>query len=377
MDVIESIEKDLLLTVAALTEAEAELIKITELQEAQYELIKERLKYIHENGTAGYLEVLLGSRSFADFINRLDHVNAVIRFDNEIIQRYVEAGDLIAQTVTDIGNDKTKIEFLLYQAEAQRDIFEAAVAEKAVLIALIVSDEDLLARHITELEEEELYIRQLIKEAEEEAQRLREEAERLVREEADRLAREAAERAAIERAERLAREAADRAALEAAEAEAREKAAREAAEREAVQSALSAGTDSDADVAAFIWPVPGYLRISSPYGFRINPITGLREHHNGIDIPAPTGTDIVAVADGRVVYSGYNGGMGYMIVIDHGGGITTLYAHNSRLLVSSGTNVTQGQVIARCGSTGMSTGPHLHFEVRIDGVHTSPMGYLP
>lgn len=124
------------------------------------------------------------------------------------------------------------------------------------------------------------------------------------------------------------------------------------------------------------WPVPGYYRISSPYGYRIHPILKTKKMHTGIDIAAPSGATVIAANSGTVIYSGYYGGYGNTVIIDHGGQISTLYAHNSKLLVKEGDKVTKGQTISKVGSTGLSTGPHLHFEVRKNGQHTNPMDYL-
>lgn len=123
----------------------------------------------------------------------------------------------------------------------------------------------------------------------------------------------------------------------------------------------------------FLLPVNG--RFSSPFGYRVHPISGKRKFHMGQDIAAPTGTPIKAAGNGKVIYAGYRGGYGNCLIIDHGGGVATLYGHCSRLFVGNGAFVKTGQHIAAVGSTGYSTGPHLHWEVRINGKPVNPMGY--
>jgi len=126
-----------------------------------------------------------------------------------------------------------------------------------------------------------------------------------------------------------------------------------------------------------IWPVPGFYEISDPFGWRTHPITHKRSLHTGMDIVAPTGTQIHAAGAGVVLVAGWNSAYGNMTIIDNGNGISTLYGHQSALGVTEGQSVQANQVIGYVGSTGMSTGPHLHFEVRVGGNPTDPMQYFP
>ena len=127
---------------------------------------------------------------------------------------------------------------------------------------------------------------------------------------------------------------------------------------------------------AMIWPIPGYTQITSQYGMRVHPITGAYKLHTGMDVGAPIGASFVAAGNGIVSKATYNTAYGNMVIIDHGGGVQTLYAHGSEIVVQLGQTVSAGDEVLKVGSTGYSTGPHAHFEIRIDGQTINPVDYL-
>ncbi|MBR5641836.1 MAG: peptidoglycan DD-metalloendopeptidase family protein [Firmicutes bacterium] len=135
-------------------------------------------------------------------------------------------------------------------------------------------------------------------------------------------------------------------------------------------------SDTEYIGGAMCWPSQASTRITSPFGWRYLSLLGGRNYHTGVDIGAAGGTNILAANSGKVIKAGWNNSYGYMVMIDHGGGIVTLYAHSSKLLVKTGDVVARGQVIALIGSTGMSTGNHLHFEVRVNGAYKNPLNYI-
>ena len=151
------------------------------------------------------------------------------------------------------------------------------------------------------------------------------------------------------------------------------------ADARALTSTINKGSSSGTKYTGgvMVWPAPQYTRISSEFGGRTHPVSGEYKYHSGMDLAAPGGSPILAAASGKVIIAGNTGnGYGNYVVIDHGGGITTLYGHCSKLLVKKGQSVSRGQQIAKVGSTGLSTGNHLHFEVRVKGACVNPRKYI-
>ncbi len=147
-------------------------------------------------------------------------------------------------------------------------------------------------------------------------------------------------------------------------------------EEEIRQLALIKNFGENYNGEKMIWPVPGHTTITSQYGMRTHPITGLYSLHTGTDVSAAIGTDFIAAASGIVTKAEYNKYYGNMVILDHGGGVQTLYAHGSQILVKLGDTVSQGTPVLKVGSTGYSTGPHAHFEIRIDGDTVNPLDYV-
>lgn len=296
-----------------------------QLQEAQKRLegreavFYKRVRDIYINGRLSYLDVVIGSKDFSDFANRLEVLRRIINSDINLIN--------------EIKKERAEIEARKQALEADRaklvEIEKAAIAKQAEIEAKKVERNEVLAK----------------------AQNDRATAEAAMQE----LQANSAQISAMLKERQAARAAAAAAAAEAA--------AQQAQSYSWVQGSGQLG-----------WPANG--PITSPFGSRIHPIWGYTIYHDGIDIGVDEGVPVHAADGGTVVWSGWMGGYGYAVVIDHGNGLSTLYGHNSDLAVSEGEGVSKGQVIAYAGSTGNSTGPHVHFEVRVNGDPVDPMGYL-
>ncbi|MCM1251428.1 MAG: peptidoglycan DD-metalloendopeptidase family protein [Clostridium sp.] len=285
-------------------------------QEEQYEAMKERIKFMYEKGDTLYMELIFTSSSLSDTINKADYIEALSAYDRAQLDEYVKTRELIALCKEELESEKEVLDEAKLAVEAEETAVSALISEKEAQIASVSSDISSKEAAIKEYE--------------------------------DMIDQENAEIAALEKAV------------------AEEKA------RLAAQNANARVYDG----GMFAWPCPGYKRISDEYGNRMHPTLGIEKFHNGIDLAAASGTSILAAYDGDVVAADYSSSMGNYIMINHGDGLYTIYMHASALYVSKGQSVYKGQTIAAVGSTGRSTGPHLHFSVRLNGNYVSPWNYL-
>ncbi len=304
-----------------ITEKEEQIVQTTDelneavkQQEEQYESMKQRIKFMYEKGDTFYLELLFSSDGFSDMANKADYIEALSQYDKNKLDEYVETKEMVQLCKEKLEAEKEVLDEAKVAVEAEEANVSALIDQKEAQIVSVSSDISTKEAAIKEYEA------------------------------------------------MIAQENAEIAALEKAVAEEK---ARLAAEQARVYNG-----------GMFAWPCPSYKRISDEYGNRIHPILGTQQFHNGLDMAAPGGSAILAAYDGDVVAAAYNGSMGNYIMIDHGSGLYTIYMHCSSLYVSKGQTVSKGEKIAAVGSTGRSTGNHLHFSVRLNGSYVSPWNYL-
>lgn len=307
---------------ADIEETKAQLEEAKKTEEEQYASMKLRIKYMYEKGDASYLDLLLESGSMSEMLNRAEYIQQISSYDRKKLTEYGEIKEKIADDEEKLEAEHEELLTLQEQTKAKQDSVEKLVGEKSRELQKyqnqIAANESQLASYQEDIEAQENRIQQI-------------EAE-----------------------------------LKRQEEEARKKAQEKGEEYKTV----SIGNIS------FIWPCPSSSRITSGFGGRSSPTEGASSNHKGIDIGASSGSDIVAAADGTVTISTYSYSAGNYIMINHGGGVSTVYMHCSKLLVSVGETVKKGQVIAKVGSTGYSTGPHLHFGVRVNGAYVNPSQYV-
>ena len=326
--------------------------KQVELENAQqkadeyYQLFLARFRDLEEQGSVSYWSILFDAASFSDLLDRISFIADVVHYDNQIVDQLQAARQAVADAKADLETNQAeqvqaKTDLESQQAELSTD--EAAVD---AAIAEINSKTDVYQSQLDEIKSQADALDEQIAAAQKEYE-----------------AQVAAEKAAAEKA--------------AAEKAAAEKAAQEAANKKnnSSSNSNSSSSSSGSGRISMVWPCAS-TRVTSEFGKRNSPTAGASTYHKGIDIGASTGTAIYAAASGTVTEAGYSSSRGNYVVIYHSNGVSTAYMHCSALYVSSGDKVSQGQTIAAVGSTGISTGSHLHFSVIEDGTYVNPRNYV-
>lgn len=289
---------------------EAELAESQRKEAEQYDKLKDRVRFMHENGSMSYLSILLSSDDFSDFLSRYEIVSQISKYDKKLFEELKALKEQIAEQKASLEADRADAVEVKASMEANKQELEATYNDRNAQMKQIEAAEGDAKAQYLEIEAEE--------------DRLSEEIKNAVNE--------------------LAKSQA---------------------------SATYVG-------GSFMWPLPAANNVvTCKYGMRIHPITGVYKLHTGVDLRASSGTKIYAANSGTVTTAAYSTAYGYYVVINHGGGVATLYAHMSKMAVSKGQKVSQGAVIGYVGSTGYSTGPHLHFEIIKNGNYVDPISQYP
>lgn len=337
---IENLDAKIQVTSAKISTLESEIVRLNKdiaenqekLQEAQVNLsentdaLRMRLREMYKRGNVNYLEVILNSKDIEELLRNNEIISSIARADRELIEFIQEQIDTIKETEETLQIDKAKVSASKAAVENERQSYQAAVDAKNNYMKVLESNLDL---YKAEFEK-----------AQSNWDALDSEIARLQKEIT---AQKKAEEAAARRATR-------------------------------VHSNITVSS-GPRNGQSYTWPLPGHYSISSPFGYRVHPILGYAKFHSGVDIPAPSGTPIVAAKSGTVIMSQLMSGYGNVVMVDHGDTVT-VYAHCSALNVGVGESVKAGDVVAFVGSTGLSTGAHLHFEVRVNGSPVNPLGYV-
>lgn len=360
---IEGLDEDIAQAESDLEDTKAALLTAQENESVQYEAMKRRVQYMYENDGDDIWSLLLGAASLSEVLNRVEYQKQITEYDKELLGKYTEAKQEVEQQKKLLEAELDSLSVMRETAEFNRTTLSELAADKSaeieVYLAQLELDEETFADYAEEITREEMNIEEI---KEEERKRIEEEERRRKEEEAKKAAEEAERKRKAEEAAKAAQEAA-------AKAESESDAKRLAAADNVVEK-------DETDPDKMIWPLPGDGRIYAYFGPRVAPTAGASTYHRGLDIGGVYGARIVATLSGTVIEATYNASRGNYVAIDHGNGLVTYYMHCSKLLVSVGDPVKQGTVIALVGSTGISTGPHVHFSVAENGVYVDPLKYV-
>ncbi len=297
-------------------EAEKDLQAAIETENQQYEAMKRRIQFMYEQGETNYLAMLFSAENFSDMLNKADYIEQLSAYDRQKLDEYVAITQYVRLCKSELELQKMVLDKTKEGVVVRQNEIETLIAAKQATIVKYETDIASQQAAIDEYEEDLKFQNELISQLESEIMEAKKEI------------------------------------------------------------LLENGITVSYNGEKMTWPCPSYTRISSPFGWRIHPTLGVNKFHNGVDMAAPKGTDILAAFSGEVVAATYNSSMGNYVMMNHGNGFYTIYMHASKLCVSPGDIIIEGEKIAEVGSTGRSTGPHLHFGVRKNGEYVDPMDYL-
>jgi murein DD-endopeptidase MepM/ murein hydrolase activator NlpD len=290
----------------------------------QYDMFCQRVRSMEESGIDSYAAVLFGAKDFSDLVDRVTFIQEVVEYDNNIMEMLAATRQKIADTKAELETDKQEQEAAKVKLQQKEAELEKQIQEATNLVKQMEAQSDSYQVALQQLAEEEDAISAQIDQ-------------------------------------------------KVAELEKQQEAARQAQNQSQGQSQNQGQGTTGSSSSGYLWPLGGYTSISSGFGGRTHPIAGVWRMHNGVDVPAPGGTPIRATKSGQVIVSAYGGSYGNYVSISHGGGSSSLYAHMSKRAVGAGQTVQKGQVIGYVGTTGSSTGNHLHFEIKVHGSRINPL----
>lgn len=362
---LEKTERELVETQENLEVTKEELEMAIEEAKVHKGLMKERLCAMYMCTNTSYLEIIFEAKSFTDFLDRIVMVREIVSLDQQVLEEMQAIEEEIQEKKLQLEEQETSIEQKKAKIISTRKTIENQQAEREALLVKLKEQEKELEEGLAQLEKESKEIEETIKryiEEQAEKERKRKEEERRRKEEENRRRKEQEQLAAKKNTSSRGNSSGGTTSPN----------------KDSNNKPTGGDSTPKYTGGSMTWPVPGYYSISSPYGYRTHPVSGKRKLHTGIDIAGGgiNGQSAVATASGTVIMAQYYGGYGNCVIIDHGGGLSTLYGHGSSILVSPGQSVKKGQPVLRVGSTGVSTGPHLHFEVRKNGSPVNPMNYL-
>ena len=322
-----------------IAEKQAELDKALEKETAQTELLRSRIRAMEENSTYSYASFIFDSSSVTELLSRIGDVNDIMHYDKTLEEEYMAAREDVESIKKSYEEARHEQELLQKELDTKQAELDAQVEAAYTMIADIETLSDDAQAEYDAIAEEEAKAEETLQEA---------------------IRKRAAEQAKYNQNNNSNNGGGGNSGGSGGNS----------------GGGGSSGGGSATSLSNLQWPVPSCTLITSRFGYRVAPTTGASTYHGGLDIGAGMGASIVAAGAGDVIYAGENGGYGNCVMIDQVNGVVTVYAHMSSIGVSYGQYVTAGQYVGAVGSTGVSTGPHCHFEIRINGAQTDPAAYF-